>query len=130
MKTISLNASRRAAAFALLAAVLSIGSAVRAAAQTGPLAITNNTACAVTVCFDSPITCITVGPNSSTTVQVSCNGRFAIQICGALRRIGPSHTFLSNVNVGGCCADVALSPGFVACTWFLSIDPAAGPCPC
>ncbi len=102
--------------------------AMAAQAQTGPLAISNNTACSITFCSSNG--CITVGPNSSVTIQVPCSGKFALEICGVRQIIGPGHTFLSNVNVGGCCADVALSPGFVACTWFLSIDPAAGPCPC
>lgn len=118
----------RAAAICLMLAGFA---ATAASAQVaGPLTITNNTACKVLVCWNDGTSCAVIAPNSQTTVKNGCTALVYISSCATMVKLGPGHTFLSNVNLGACCADVAFSPGFVACTWFLTIDPAAGPCPC
>lgn len=114
--------ARIAPALLLAAACLIIGTTVSAVAQTGSLTVTNNTKCDITVCLANGGPCITFAAGTTTQINVPCTGLYQMIICGAKKVIGPGHTYLAGVDVGGgCCADVALSPGFVACTWFLTL---------
>lgn len=114
--------ARIAPGLLLVAACLVIGTTVSAVAQTGSLTVTNHTKCDITVCLANGGPCFTFLAGTTTAIKVPCTGLFEMSICGAPKVLGPGHTFLSAVDVGGgCCADVALSPGFVGCTWFLTL---------
>lgn len=104
--------------------------AVAASAQTGPLTITNNTNCAITVCSASGAACVVIPGNTQRVVNIPCaTTAIGIQCCGALRVI-PLGNCVNGANIGGCCANVCFVPGFVGCTFFLTVNPSAVLCAC
>lgn len=112
-------------------AILSLMLFTEASAQLrGPLTITNNTNCGVVVCTSNGAACAIIPPGS-TTIQIPCNTTaVGIRSCGTLRIVQLGQCEHNVPVANGCCADVCFSPGIVACTFFLTINPVPGPCPC
>lgn len=121
----------RIAVMAWLVASLLLAFNLEAKAQSdGWVTMSNNTSCEVTVCLSNGGTCITLFPGSVIRVTIPCpTSTLVYMSCGLPRSInlGDCH---NAVNVGACCADVCFSPGFIACTSFISFNPTTRRCPC
>ncbi|HVZ41214.1 MAG TPA: hypothetical protein VHI13_18180 [Candidatus Kapabacteria bacterium] len=119
-----------AATLAALCLLFLVSMNVHAQALRGPMAIDNNTTCTVEICTSNGAACFLVPPGSQ-TVNIPCGtDAIAVRTCGGLRVI-PLESCANRIRVGNnCCADVCFSAGIVACTFFLTINPAPTPCLC
>lgn len=110
----------------MLSALLFMALMVAASPAQAQVTVNNNTACAIVVCPPRSGGCVTIPPNSSVLVNISCATSARIMLCNQAIAVPPGGC-LRNVQVGvGCCADVCFD--VVNCT--VDITPTAGPCPC
>ncbi len=110
-------------------AMIAFAGGLRAQQTRGPLTIFNNTTCYVAICDASGLTCVRVPPGTGSTTILCNTTAIAVRTCGNDVLI-PLGGCAQNVAVEGCCADVCFSPGIVGCTFIVTVNPAAGPCPC
>lgn len=123
--------TRPASAIIVTVCLMLAALAGASAQESALLTINNNTSCAVVVCAANGSACTLIPAGATVEIKIPCTtAAIGIRSCGGLRVI-PLGQCLNNIAVGnGCCANVCFVPGIVSCTFFLTINRTAGPCPC